>query len=95
MSFPVEDACARGTVHVVERNAEQREFLCRLLGTGGFDVIAFDSAEEFLDNVELDQPGAVVSELNLGRMSGFTLLQALRRRAAASPPASSRCPWPS
>jgi len=72
-------------VALVEDDASVRKAIVRLLTVAGFQTIAFDSAEAFLDSSETTkQQGCVVIDINLPGLSGFELQE--RMCATASPP---------
>src|SRR5258705_495313 len=61
-------------VALVEDDASVRKAIVRLLTVAGFQTIAFDSAEAFLDSSETTkQQGCVVIDINLPGLSGFEL----------------------
>lgn len=61
-------------VALVEDDASVRKAIVRLLTVAGFQTIAFDSAEAFLDASETPKRnGCVVIDINLPGLSGFEL----------------------
>jgi FixJ family two-component response regulator len=61
-------------VALVEDDASVRKAIVRLLTVAGFQTMAFDSAEAFLDSSETaKQNGCVVIDINLPGLSGFEL----------------------
>ena len=75
-------------VCVVDDEAAVRESLGRLLGTAGWRVAAFASADEFLARACLAQVECLVLDHRMPGRSGLELLQQLRqlRQEDASPP---------
>jgi FixJ family two-component response regulator len=74
-----------GNVALVEDDASVRKAIVRLLTVAGFQTIAFDSAEAFLDASETPKRnGCVVIDINLPGLSGFELHE--RMCATASLP---------
>jgi FixJ family two-component response regulator len=72
-------------VALVEDDASVRKAIVRLLTVAGFQTIAFDSAEAFLDSSDkAKQQGCVVIDINLPGLSGFELQE--RMCATASLP---------
>lgn len=67
-------------VFAVDDDALVLKSLCALLGTHGFDVRGFNSAEAFLDQVAFDTIGCVITDL---RMPGVTGEELQARLAAA------------
>lgn len=47
--------------------------LTRLLTVAGLQIVAFESAQTFLDNADLDAPGCLILDLSMPGMSGLTL----------------------
>jgi FixJ family two-component response regulator len=72
-------------VLVVEDDDSLRAAIGRLLGAAGFESPACASAEAALDGHTGDEPVCVVSDLRLPGMSGFELLDELRRRGWRAP----------
>jgi FixJ family two-component response regulator len=79
---------ARTTVSValVEDDASVRKAIVRLLTVAGFQTIAFDSAEAFLDRSETaTQNGCAVIDINLPGLSGFELQERMCATASSPP----------
>jgi FixJ family two-component response regulator len=72
-------------VLVVEDDESLRGALERLLGLAGFSVVAYTSAESFLQGGFGEVASCVVCDLRLPAMSGLELLGALRRRGCRAP----------
>lgn len=64
-------------VVVVEDDAGMRQALVRILGLGGFDPVAFASAEEMLTSGENAGAHCMVIDVQLPGMNGFALHQKL------------------
>lgn len=73
----------RPTLVVVEDDEHVRRALARLLGSRGYGVRAFDSAEAWLASI-CPADGAIV-DINLPGMSGLELDERLRREGRAFP----------
>lgn len=72
-------------VALVEDDPSVRKAIVRLLTVAGFQAIAFDSAEAFLDSSDSSKhDGCVVIDINLPGLSGFELQE--RMCATASLP---------
>jgi FixJ family two-component response regulator len=67
-------------VHVVDDDDMVRNALARLLRDRGFLVLAFDSAESFLDRWEPDAPGCLILDIALPELSGLGLQEHLDQR---------------
>ena len=61
-------------VSVVDDDASLRRSLKNLLGSVGFRVETFASAEAFLQSTHQDQTGCLVLDLRMPGMNGFDLL---------------------
>ena len=70
----------RPLVSVVDDNESVRESLPDLLQQSGFDVLAFSSAEEFLESPAVDQTRCLILDVGLPGMSGPDLQRELVRR---------------
>jgi FixJ family two-component response regulator len=64
-------------VSIVDDDESLRRSLKNLLGSVGFHVEAFASAEAFLQSNHQEQTGCLVLDLRLPGMSGFDLLRHL------------------
>jgi FixJ family two-component response regulator len=67
----------QGAVCVIDGDQGIRHSLYMLLGTLGVRVIAFSTAEDFLDCLNSERPAFLITELALPGMSGFELKEAL------------------
>jgi FixJ family two-component response regulator len=74
-----------GLVVCVEDDEPVREALRGLLRASGMPVAAFASAEDFLASAELQNAGCLVTDIQLGGISGLDLLDRLSRMAVAIP----------
>lgn len=64
--------------YVVDDDASSLESTCWLLDTAGITVQPFPSAEEFLEQLSPEQPGCLVTDLRMPKMSGLDLVQRVR-----------------
>lgn len=78
-------ASARGTVLLVDDDEALRRALRRLLTSHGFRVLAFASAEEFLEAPLASEPGCLLLDLRMGGMSGLGVQATLAERGDARP----------
>lgn len=72
-------------VYVVDDEEPVRSSLGRLLRALGYESITFPSAESFLESYTDDGSACLLLDLRMPGMSGFDLLDELRRRNAAIP----------
>lgn len=73
------------TVFVVDDQAAIRVALSRLLGSAGFAVATFASAQEFLDSGCSESPGCLILDLSMPGMNGMTLQTELVARGSVLP----------
>jgi FixJ family two-component response regulator len=64
-------------VSIVDDDESLRRSLRNLLGSVGFRVEAFASAEAFLQSIHQEQTGCLVLDLRMPGMNGFDLLRHL------------------
>jgi FixJ family two-component response regulator len=79
------DANAKGTVYVVDDDADVRKGLSRLLRSAGWNVDCFAAAQDFLDTVPGDGLGCILLDVSMPRMTGPELHEALRARRCGLP----------
>jgi FixJ family two-component response regulator len=72
-------------VFLVDDNAGVLKALSRLLSAAGFEVSAFQSADEFLQHHELDVPGCAVLDVGLGTHNGLDLQRNFATASYARP----------
>jgi len=72
-------------VSVVDDDESLRRSLKNLLGSVGFHVETFESAEAFLQSVHRDLTGCLVLDLRMPGMNGLELLQHLSGRGVRIP----------
>jgi FixJ family two-component response regulator len=65
-------------VYLVDDDTSVRTGLSRLMRVSGFEVMAFDTPEKFLDEVSLDWNGCVLLDMTLPRVTGLQVQQRLR-----------------
>jgi two-component system, LuxR family, response regulator FixJ len=66
-----------GKVYVIDDDAAMRDSLDFLLGSAGFSVRLFDSAQVFLNELPKLEPGCVVTDIRMPGMDGMELLRQL------------------
>lgn len=67
---------------VVDDSATDRHVLSVILASGGYQVIAVDSAEEAQRRVGAERPDAIVMDIVMPGMNGFEATRALARSDA-------------
>jgi FixJ family two-component response regulator len=75
----------RFVTFVVDDNRSVLKSLSRLLRTKGYEVRAYESGREFLDQHDPDVPGCAVLDLSMPGMSGLEIQQELAATAANRP----------
>jgi two-component system, LuxR family, response regulator FixJ len=72
-------------VSIVDDDESLRRSLRNLLGSVGFRVETFASAEAFVQSVRQEQTGCLVLDLGMPGMNGFDLLRHLSGRGSRIP----------
>ena len=72
-------------VVIIDDDDSMRKALQRLLAAAGFQPIAYESSEAFLDDDPESPSGCIVCDQNLPAMPGLELMQAMRNRQKAVP----------
>ena len=75
----------RPLVSVVDDNESVRESLPDLLQVSGFDVLAFASAEAFLESLAVNETRCLILDVGLPGMTGPDLQLELTRRGVRIP----------
>ena len=83
MSTPIKGAVP--TVYVVDDDASIRELIIWLMRANGIAVMAFSSAQAFLDVYQSDAPGCLILDLYMPGMSGLDLQQYLNAHGISMP----------
>ena len=73
------------TVYVVEDDASVRRSLKMLLSSAGFDVLTFESAEDFLKSEFKDYDACLVTDVKMRGLGGLGLKQKLDARGSKLP----------
>lgn len=73
------------TVYVIDGDKSVLEGVRSLVKTLGVHVAGFRSAEQFLESVDFDKPGCVITEVHLPGISGLDLQKTLRERGVTYP----------
>jgi two-component system response regulator FixJ len=72
-------------VYVIDDDPAMRDSLDFLLGSAGFSVHVFDSAQVFLDELAKLEPGCVVTDVRMPGIDGMELLRRMRSGARKLP----------
>ena len=72
-------------VHVVDDDRAVRDSLSFLMKSVGFESMAYDSAEAFLEKADLNRPGCLIVDIRMQGMSGLELQQLLNERSSKLP----------
>ena len=72
-------------VHIVDDDRAVRDSLSFLMKSVGFESMAYDSAEAFLENADLNRPGCLIVDIRMQGMSGLELQQLLNERSSKLP----------
>ena len=75
----------RPTVFIIDDQDSVRRALAEMLSVFGFSVEAHESADRFLEGLDLARPGCVVADVRMPGMDGIELVRELARRKAALP----------
>jgi two-component system response regulator FixJ len=73
------------TIALVDDDDSIRHALGNLLRAAGFDVLAFGSAEAFLDSLDGARVACLIADINLPGLSGVALVEALARTGRSMP----------
>jgi FixJ family two-component response regulator len=76
---------SRGTVYVIDDDADVRGGLTRLLRSAGWIVDAYAAAQDFLERAACDGVGCILLDVSMPRMSGPELHDQLRARGSRLP----------
>ena len=75
----------KGNVYVIDDDPAMRDSLDFLLGSAGFNVTLFDSAQKFLEAMPSLAFGCVVSDVRMPGMDGIDLLRQLKKEPKTLP----------
>jgi FixJ family two-component response regulator len=74
-----------GTVFIVDDDESFLRSLSRLLRSVGYTVEAFDSAQKFLAQLDPEKIGCVIADLQMPKLDGLQLQEALKKSANPLP----------
>jgi FixJ family two-component response regulator len=72
-------------IHVVDDDASFRMAVARLLRAAKYEVRGYASASEFLDSVPCTEPGCILLDLKMPRLSGLDLQESLAQMEERRP----------
>src|SRR5208283_4420779 len=67
-------------IHVIDDDVMMRHSLQSLLSVEGYVVQSHESAQAFLNTIQKDDVGCIVTDVNMPQMSGIDLLREMCRR---------------
>jgi FixJ family two-component response regulator len=73
------------TVFVVDDDPSVRKALIRVLRSAGLEVVAFSSAQEYIDAYDPNVPGCLILDLAMPGIDGLDLQAILRSKGTAPP----------
>ncbi len=82
---PAKAKSTAAVVYVIDDDRSIQHRILSLLDSQSIGVRCYHSAEEFLDEVDFDTPGCVITELHLPGISGLELQETLRRQGVDYP----------
>ena len=82
---PVEESRLSIRIYVVDDDPASRESLYLFLRSQGRDAERFESANDFLDAVDIDQPACLITDLKMPGTCGLELQEELARRGSDMP----------
>lgn len=68
------------TIYLVDDDAAILDSVCWLLEGEGFDVKTYNSAENFLGSVDIEQPGVILLDINMPGIDGLELQKRLAEK---------------
>src|ERR1700760_3021579 len=75
----------RIVIHIVDDDAVMRDSLGFLLDVNGYEPLAYESADAFLDALDGSATGCVISDIRMPGMNGIELVRELRSRKVMCP----------
>lgn len=72
-------------VYVIDDDQPARESVCLLVRSMGLQAVSFASAEAFLNGIETDCPGCVITDVRMPGLSGVQLQEVLLERGIELP----------
>jgi len=66
------------TILIVDDELKSREFLSRVLGGSGWDVITANNGRDALEKIKISRPHAIVLDMTMPEMDGFEVARSLK-----------------
>jgi two-component system, LuxR family, response regulator FixJ len=79
------NATQRPVVYLVDDDPLMREYLVLLFASSGYSVEAYASANEFLQSLDAERPGCLISDVRMPGMGGLELQEYLARHQILIP----------
>lgn len=76
---------SKGTIHIVDDNRDFRLSLAKVLKSGGYDVVGFESGNQYLERFDGELPSCMIVDLQMPGMGGLTLQSELQKRQILIP----------
>lgn len=73
------------TVFVIDDDGPARDSVCLLVRSMGIRALAFESAEQFLQDGDFDCPGCVITDVRMPGLSGVQLQEVLLNKSIGIP----------
>ena len=78
-------AVSAPAIRVVDDDASWRRSITRLLAASGYEVMPYESAEQFLQADDCSTPGCILLDVRMPSFSGLQLQRSLAARSQALP----------
>lgn len=78
-------ALTHGTILIVDDDRDNRELLAETLGKTGYDMMLAASGEEACEKAEAQDFGLILSDIQMGAISGIELLKWFRKQCPDTP----------
>jgi FixJ family two-component response regulator len=72
-------------IRVVDDDASWRRSITRLLAAAGYEVVPYESAEQFLQTDDFSTPGCILLDVRMPSLSGLQLQRSLAAQSHALP----------
>lgn len=66
------------TILIVDDELKSREFLSRVLGGSGWDVITANNGRDALEKIKISRPHVIVLDMTMPEMDGFEVARSLK-----------------
>lgn len=67
-------------IHIIDDDTNVRDGFMMLLKSAGYECIAFESAENFLENFKVEDNDLLILDIHLPGMDGCALMDDLRKK---------------